>query len=243
MSKALHRKFNELLDKIKSNTCDHPSRTNLIQALEEAALLAEAEDKGTAYHIYLDTLHTHLDNAINGNTEQKSNHIFEMVEFIRKHHESENNKFAPKKWKAVLILVVAALEFIVLALALSALLILAGAGIFGAGFLLAGMCFTVDPTILQIVALAGAFLGAVCGIVGGIVAAAELTSLTVQAMKTSEWAGFEAHDSLWDLAVNGATKTMSIDKKITTSMDFFSKIPQHVGTEDNKDSDSGLLVI
>ena len=127
MSKDLHRKFNGLLGKIQSNTYDHPSRTNLIQALEEAALLAEAEDKGTEYHTYLDTLHTHLNNAIHGNSQKIDDHIFKMVEFIRKHHESENNKFAPKKWKAVLILVVAALEFIVLALTLSALLFLARA--------------------------------------------------------------------------------------------------------------------
>lgn len=242
MSTALKKKFTTLSNTIHSDTCNHPNRTNLIQALKEAALLAGAEEKGTDYHLYLEELHTRLENVINGNALEIDNHVLHLVDFVKRNHTSDSNKLAPNKWRAVLILVVAALEFLVLTLALGALLALAGAGIFGAGFLLAGMCFTVDPTILQIVALAGAFLGAVCGIVGGIIGAAKLTDFTVQAMKTSDWAGFEAHDSLWDLVVNGATKKMRLDDKIKDNIAFFSQDKQQENRPDEKIKITGFNI-
>lgn len=135
------------------------------------------------------------------------------------------------RWKAVGLLIIAALEFVVLALILGALTALAGAAMFGivCGFI--SLFFVSDTDALKTVALIGALCGALVGIIAGIYAAFKLTSLSLQLLKTTEWAGFNEHDSLWELAKEGKTKEVLIAERLLKAHSLFQSVDIKVEAE------------
>lgn len=235
MAKALQKKFIDLINAHK-NKERNEQREALISALEDAAVVAETlevDHNHCAMNDYLSKLVTCLEGLENADKVEENYRQLEAL--------AVENKFfitpetcSDNRWKAIGLLIIAALEFLVFAALLGALAALAGAVILGVGFGGAAWPFVGDVTVLQAVALIGALCGAVVGGVAGIIAAGQLTYASLQKLKTTEYVGFEGHDSLWELATQGKTKQVLIAERLLESYSLFK--PQGIKGDDNTDN-------
>lgn len=230
MGRELKNEFRKLIKTVKQKT---PNIENLephpfIEALEEVAVLAgDIENENDPYYEFLAGLRTCLQGLAHADVNNFENKINVLNEFISSEETLiTKEKCTSNQLKAAGILILCALEWVVLT-------VIMGAGAAALGALALILCaasptIPIGPALLLISAL-GAALGAISGIAG----ACYLSYETTQALKTSSWAGFEAHDSLWDLLVTGKDKKTQISEKLKSHFSFFNKATENELPKDN----------
>lgn len=219
----LAMKFKALIEQIKQGNeryLDEEKRDAFIKVLEVVACDAETfRAKDYLYYDFLDKLHFEIHCALDQNKAQEA--VQEIIKLAGEQLKLDEDTLSFNRWKAVGLLIVAALEFIVLGIVLGALMALTGAVILGVGF--GAVAFFLpgsNPVTFQTVASIGALCGAIVGLIGGLITAGICTYSSLQTFK--EWAGFHTYDSLWDLAIQGKGKQELVAEKILANCSFFN---------------------
>lgn len=213
----LKTRYLKLIDTLKTKEVNEKTEA-LLEALTEASTFVDTLTQSDEEYEHFETIAACLENlkapnALSSLEEVLNSELFKTDEDIQ---SSSRNK-------AICILVIAAFEFLVLALVLGALAALAGAVVLGVGFAAATWALTAvpEPVLLQTVALAGIIIGAIIGGLLGLYKAGDITYSHMQKLKTCEWAGFEAYDSIWELAIKGKGKNALIAERVSEYCSFF----------------------
>lgn len=228
MGKALHKQFIdliELIDNKKETLIESETRDGLTQLIENIAFLAEVSEEEDEF---VNKLYDHLNGLYTDDESSWDVKLHHLKHFIMQgpYHIDEKKRSA-NRWKALGILIVILIESLVLSVILGAIGAVLGATIFFAlallvivimqGPILPGLLILKEAVLVT--ALAGAVLGAVMG----VALANYLSFATLDKLKTTDWAGFEAHDSLWNLLVHGAGKKTVIAETVASHYAFFTQ--------------------